>query len=208
MTPRQGAPGRTGPKADSRGTALAQKKLLARPRRFLRLLWSVIDPRAWLHLVKIVNYYNYTHVQPMRRITLGPFEGTGGIAPNVSFSNPDRIVIGARAAIGASCHLWAGPSHGRIEIGDDVLLGPEVMISASSYRYDDGAPVTLQPMDEADVVIGDDVWIGTRAVILPGARIGDGAVIGAGALVRGEIAPFSVAVGVPAKVIRQRRRQG
>lgn len=183
----------------------AQKELLARPRRFLRLLWSVIDPRAWAHLVKLVNYYNYTHVQPMRKITLGPYGATGGIAPNVSFTNPERIEIGARAAIGAHCHLWAGPSRGRIVIGDDVLLGPEVMLSAASYRYDDGQPITKQPMDEADIVLGDDVWIGTRAIVLPGARIGDGAVIGAGAVVRGEIPAYAVAVGMPARVVGLRQ---
>lgn len=182
----------------------AHKTLLARPRRLVRLVWSVLDPRAWAHLVKIVNYYNYTHVQPMRQLTLGPFGDTGGIAPNVSFANAERIVIGARAAIGARCHLWAGPGHARIVIGDDVLLGPEVMISAASYRYNDGQPVTKQAMDEADIVLGDDVWVGTRAVILPGARIGDGAIIGAGAVVRGEIPPFSIAVGMPARVVGRR----
>jgi len=202
---------RTGQCRESGATppaAAPRKRLLARPRRFVRLVWSVIDPRAWAHLVKLVNYYNYTHVQPMRKITLGPFEGTGGIAPNVSIANPERITIGARAAIGANCHLWAGHgAGGRIVIGDDVLMGPEVMISASGYRYNDGAPVTLQPMEEAEIVIGNDVWLGTRAIVLPGARIGDGCVIGAGAVVRGEIPPFSVAVGMPARIVSTRRRK-
>ena len=134
----------------------SHKTLLARPRRFVRLLWSVIDPRAWAHLIKIVNYYNYTHVQPMRKLTLGPFEDTGGIAPNVSFTNPERNEIGARAAIVANCHLWAGNGTARIVIGDDLLMAPDVLLVASTYRINAGQPVTKQPMDEADIVIGDD----------------------------------------------------
>lgn len=186
-------------------TTPTRKTLLARPKRFLRLLWSVIDPRAWAHLIKIVNYYNYTHVQPMRKITLGPYEDTGGIAPNVSFTNPERIEIGARAAIGANCHLWAGNGSARIVIGDDVLMAPEVLLVASTYRINDGQPVTRQAMDEADIVIGDDVWIGARAIVLQGVSIGDGAVIAAGAVVRQDVPPFAVVAGVPARVVSQRQ---
>lgn len=202
-TPQQ-SPGAHDPSA----AAPSHKMLLARPRRFLRLIWSVIDPRAWAHLIKMVNYYNYTHVQPMRKITLGPYGDTGGIAPNVSFTNPERIEIGARAAIGANCHLWGGPGRGRIIIGDDVLLAPEVLLVASTYRINDGQPVTKQPMDEADIIIGDDVWIGARAIVLQGVRIGDGAVVAAGAIVREDVPPFAIAAGVPARVVGQRQRPG
>ena len=56
------------------------------------------------------------------------------------------------------------------------------------------------------VVIGDDVWLGRRAIILPGVCIGNGSIIGAGAVVTKDIPPFSVAVGVPAKVIKDRKQ--
>ena len=56
--------------------------------RLMRLVWSVIDPRAWLHLVKLVNYYNYTHVAQLRRITLG---ASPSISPDVSLSYSERI---------------------------------------------------------------------------------------------------------------------
>ena len=169
--------------------------------KFLRLLGGVLDPRAWLHMVKLVNYYNYAHVIPLRSVTLGP---DASISPNVAFANPERITIGARVRLGVRCMIWAGPGVGRVTIGDDVMFGPEVMITASGYRYDDGQPVTDQAMDEADVVIGNDVWIGTRAVLLPGAQIGDGAIIAAHAVVRGEIPAMAVAAGAPARVVSQR----
>lgn len=170
-------------------------------KRLVRLLTSALDPRAYLHAIRLINYYNYAHVTPRRQLTLGP---DARISPNAIFSNPQRISIGARVNLGARCTLWAGPSKGRLVIGDDVLFGPEVMVTAATYRFNDGAPVTEQAMDEADVIIGNDVWLGTRAIILPGARIGDGAIIGAGALVRGNIPAGAIAVGTPARVVGTR----
>lgn len=183
----------------------AHKRRLSRTGRMLRLLGGVLDPRAYLHALRLVNYYNYSHVAPRRALAPGP---GANISPNAVFSNPERIAIGARISLGSRCHLWAGPARGRIVIGDDVLFGPEVMVTAAGYRFDDGGPVTKQAMDEDDVHIGDDVWLGTRAIVLPGARIGAGAIIGAGALVRGEVPPYAIAVGVPARVVGQRRRPG
>jgi acetyltransferase-like isoleucine patch superfamily enzyme len=178
-----------------------RKRTLSRRARLFRLIASTFDPRAWAHAVKMVNYYNYTHVTPLRSVTLGP---GAAISPNASFSNPDRISAGRNLSLGARCHLWAGPRAGRILIGDNVLFGPEVMVTAAGYRFDDGSPVTAQPMDEADVVIGDDVWLGTRAIVLPGARIGNGAIVAAGAVVRSDIPAFAIAAGVPAKVVGTR----
>lgn len=126
------------------------------------------------------------------------------ISPDVVFSNPERIEIGNGVTIGSRCHLWAGHAKGRIVIGDDVLFGPEVMVTAATYRFNDGYPVTKKKMDEDDIIIGNDVWFGTRVIVVPGARIGDCSIIGAGALVRGEIPPMSIAVGQPARVIGQR----
>lgn len=181
--------------------ALGKKRSMGAARRALRLIGSTIDPRAWLHLIKLMNYYNYSHVAPRRRLRVG---AQPGISPNAVFSNPERIVLGDRVKIGARCHIWAGHASGRITIGDDCLFGPEVMVTAASYRYNDGAPVTDQLMDEADVVIGRDVWLATRSIVLPGAVIGDGAIIAAGAIVKGEIPPFAIAAGQPARVVGHR----
>lgn len=180
----------------------AHKQRLNRLQRGLRALASTFDPRAWLHLVKIVNYYNYSHVAPRRRVRFG---ASPQVSPDVVFSNPDRILIGDRVALGSRCHVWAGPAHGHVRIGNDVLFGPEVLVTAASYRYNDGSPVTQQPMNEADVVIGDDVWLATRAVVLPGARIGRGAIVAAGAVVRGDVPDFAIVAGSPAKVVGERR---
>lgn len=182
-------------------TETAHKKSLSKPERILRGLASLLDPRAYLHALKIVNYYNYSHVQPLREMTLG---ADPAISPNAAFSNAARIFVGDRVRIGARTTLWAGPKSGVIRVGHDVLFGPDVLVTAAGYRFNDGHPVTTQAMDEADVEIGDDVWLAARVMVLPGARIGHGAIIGAGAIVRGEIPPMSIAVGAPAKVVGMR----
>ena len=177
------------------------KHVLSKPQKLVRLIKSVADPRAYLHIFKLINYYNYSHVAPLRQLQKG--EGAA-ISPNVVFANAERITLGDRVTLGARCALWAGAGQGRITIGSDVLFGPDVMVTVANYRFNDGSPVTKQAMDEADITIGNDVWIGAKAMILPGATIGDGAIIGGGAIVRGHIPPFSIAVGAPAKVVGQR----
>ena len=174
---------------------------LSKAQRLKRLLLAFVDPRAWGHAVKVVNYYNYMHVAELRKMT----RGTGCvISPMATFANAQNIVLGDRCRIGANCYLWAGPGAGRIILGQDVMLAPQVMMSAANYRFNEGSPVTDQAMKEADIVIGRDVWIGYGAVILAGANVGDGCIIGAGAVVRGTIEPFSIVAGNPALVVGQR----
>ncbi len=106
--------------------------------------------------------------------------------------------------IGSRCHLWAGPSHGSIFIGDDVLFGPEVMLTAATYNFRHGSPVATQTMQEQDIHIGNDVWLATRVIVLPGTRIGDGSIIAAGSVVKGDIPAMSIVAGTPGKVVSQR----
>lgn len=185
--------------------APAHKKRPGKGRRALRFVLSALDLRAWAHVFRLVNYYNYMHVTPRRQLVL---KGRANISPTASFANAFQIEAGPGLRIGERCMLWAGNGTARIILGRNVLFGPEVMVTASSYRFNDGSPVTEQASDEADVVIGDDVWLGARAIILPGTRIGAGAIIGAGALVRGEIPAMAIAVGVPARVVGQRTLPG
>jgi acetyltransferase-like isoleucine patch superfamily enzyme len=173
------------------------KRVLSPGERWLRFLSGISDPRAWMHLLKLVSFYNHSHVQPLRRLQ----RGSGcQISPTATFAYPERISLGDRVLVGEDCRIWAGPSTGHIKIGADTMLGPGVLLTAANYRFRDGTPVSKQLMDEADVVVGADVWIGARVTILPGAVLGDGAVVGAGSVVRGVIPSMSVAVGIPARV--------
>lgn len=181
------------------------KVRLSRGQRLRRLLLAFLDPRAWGHAFKVVNYYNYTHVAELRKVTRG---AKVVISPLASFANGQNIVLGDRCRIGANCYLWAGPGRGRIVLAEDVMLGPQVMMSAANYRFNEGSPVTDQAMKEADILIGRDVWIAYGAVILAGAEIGEGAIIGAGAVVRGKVEPWSIMAGNPAQPVGKRRLPG
>lgn len=182
-------------------SAAKPKKGLSKFRRAVRLIVSSLDPRAWGHLFRLVNYYNYTHVTQARRLTTGR---GAAISPTVSFTHAENITLGRDAHLGAGCKLWAGPNGGHIQAGDHLLLGPDVMLIATSYLFGQGSPVTKQPMKEAAIVIGDDVWIGAKALILPGVRIGDGAIIAAGAVVTKDVPAFCVVGGAPARVLNAR----
>jgi len=96
-------------------------------------------------------------------------------------------------------------SAGGIDIGAHVGIGPSVRI-ITSFHGEAGrdVPILSSPIELAPVVIEDDCDLGVGAIVLPGVRIGRGAQIGAGAVVTEDVPPYSVAVGVPAKVTRQR----
>jgi acetyltransferase-like isoleucine patch superfamily enzyme len=162
---------------------------------------SLVDPRAWFQLFRLVHYYNYDHVRPRRVADIG-----SGVrmAPNVSLRNGERIKIGDYSHIGARCSLWAGDSVGRITLGRHALLGPEVFITASNYQTERGTPVVNQARVERGVVIGDDVWLGARVVVVAGVEIGDGCIIGASSVVTRSIPAGSIAVGNPARVVGRR----
>jgi len=187
------------------GTQKYHKVRLTKAQRLKRLLGSVLDPRAWGQGLKVMNYYNYTNTLELRKATRG--QGVS-VSPLANFANAQNLVIGDRVRISANVYLWPGPGTAKIVLHDDVMIGPNVMISAANYRYNDGSPVTDQAMNEADIVIGRDVWIGYGAVILAGAEIGEGAIISAAAVVRGQIPPYAIVSGNPGKIVGRRSLPG
>ena len=86
------------------------------------------------------------------------------------------------------------------------MMGPEVVIYTSGHKHDRlDIPMIEQGSSETyPVIIGNDVWIGRRAIIMPGVTIGDGVIIGAGAVVTKNVEPYVVVAGVPAKVVKKR----
>lgn len=170
--------------------------------KLIHALGSTLDPRVYAHLFRVLHFYNYSHVQPRREMTLG--EGSA-MAPNTSLRNGERIRIGRHCHIGERCYLWAGNDEGRIILGDYVSLAPEVFITASDYQFQKGIPFRQQPKRERDVVVGHDVWLGARVVVTAGVTIGDGCIVGAGAVVTRDLPANTIAAGVPARVIAQRQ---
>lgn len=94
---------------------------------------------------------------------------------------------------------------GNIRIGNYFHSGVECLVITSNHDYDNGSAIPYgQESVTKDVIIDDFVWIGSRVMILPGTHIGEGAIIQGGAVVHGEIPPYAIAGGNPAKVFKYR----
>jgi len=126
-----------------------------------------------------------------------------------SFLNSDNssIEIGNNFNSNHNLHLNAA-SGGKIVIGDNVLVGPNVVFRTSNHIIEDvNIPICSQGTLKGDIIVGNDVWIGSNCVILMGVKIGDGSVIAAGAVVNKDVAPYDVVGGVPAKKIKSRIKE-
>ena len=133
---------------------------------------------------------------------LGGCDANLQVEAGVIFEFPKRVFIGSRVFINRGTIITA---RAPVSIGNDVLIGPYVVINSGNHvtkRID--VPINQQGHIAAPICIGSDVWIGAHVCVLQGVTIGDGAVIGAGAVVTNDIPPFSVAMGVPARIVRTR----
>ena len=106
---------------------------------------TLVDPRAWLHLVRILHFYSYAHVRERAKLTIAP---DADLAPNVSLRHAERIEIGARTHVGERAYLWAGKTTGRITLGARTTLAPEVFITAADYGLAPDRPILDQEMVE------------------------------------------------------------
>ena len=117
-------------------------------------------------------------------------------------ANTGRISIGARSWIGPYCLIYG---NGNVRIGEDVLIAAHSSINTVSHvMRDTDSPINAQGIYCDPVTIEDDVWIGLNCTILQGITIGRGSVVGAGAVVTKDLPPWSVAMGVPARIVGSR----
>ncbi len=116
----------------------------------------------------------------------------------------------ARISIGSNCFIGEFNTvrgQGGVSIGDGVYTGPMVqMVAVNHVFYDSARPIREQGITAKGIVVENDVWIGAGAIILDGVTIGQGSVIGAGAVVTESIPPYSIAVGTPARPVKDRRQ--
>lgn len=117
------------------------------------------------------------------------------------FSGENLIKIGNRVFIGEYCQFNCIT---KITIGDDTMIAANTTIVDVSHGIEKRSTINKQPSFGQEIVIGSDVWIGARSIILKGVHIGDGSVIGAGSLVNKSIPPYQIWAGSPARFIRNR----
>lgn len=115
-----------------------------------------------------------------------------------------EIMVGSNTSFNVNVHINASVA-GRIIIGKDCLIGPNVVMRTADHIFSNpNKNIREQGHVANDIIIADDVWLGSNVIIVGGVNIGKGSVIGAGAVVTKSIPPYSIAVGIPAGVIKQR----
>lgn len=115
----------------------------------------------------------------------------------------EELVIGDNVGIAANAFI---AMRGKVEIGSNTIFGPNVSIHAENHNFSDtDKPIKLQGATRKGVKIGEDCWIGSKAVILDGVTIGSHSIIAAGAVVTKDVPEYSIVGGVPAKVIKSRK---
>lgn len=142
-----------------------------------------------------------------RGVILGPGVSIGAhttIMPtSVMRALGEGCSIGANSGIGQYSFIGCG---GGVTIGANVIMGQYVSFHTENHLHEDlDRPIIAQGVRRAPVVIEDDVWVGVKATFLSGAHVGRGSIVAAGAVVRGEVPPFSIVGGVPARIIGTRR---
>ncbi|MBI59944.1 galactoside O-acetyltransferase [bacterium] len=112
------------------------------------------------------------------------------------------LSMGNNSSIGAYSYIGCS---GKVQIGNQVLIGPNVSIIAENHIFDSlDIPIQNQGVSNKGIVIEDNVWIGTKSVILDGVKIGYGSIVAAGSVVTKNIPSNVIVAGTPAKIIRQR----
>lgn len=112
----------------------------------------------------------------------------------------EGLIIGNRVGIAQNCFIQV---RGKVEIGNDVILGPNVSIFSENHKFEiPNVPISKQGVSRKGVIIEDGCWIGTRAVILDGVTLGHNSIVAAGSVVTKNVLPNSIVGGVPARLIK------
>jgi len=114
--------------------------------------------------------------------------------------SPD-VIIGNNSMIGENCRVRKN-----VTIGNDVLMAPGVQLLSENHNFSSlDLPIREQGNIEGKIEIGNDVWIGTNAIILPNIKVGNHAIVAAGSIVTKDVPEYAIIGGNPAKVIKYRK---
>lgn len=139
-----------------------------------------------------------------RRLVKNIFRECGSgviIKHRAYFGTGAKLVLGDRSQLGHNSRV-----DNDTVIGCDVMMGPDVIIMSNSHEFSrlDIPMIAQGASQRRPVIIEDDVWIGTRSIIMPGVRVGRGSIIGSGSVVTKDVKPYSIVGGVPARFIKMR----
>lgn len=172
------------------------------PSEFIKNCWSLVCTKLFFRPARLVRRPVY--VRGKAGFQFGPGFTTGYRCRIEVFDPTEKkLMIGKNCKIGDNVHLAASRW---VTIGDDCLLASNIFISDTNHgdlTDDPSVPPDQRPLTARCVEIGSRVWLGEGVCVLPGAKIGDGCIIGAHSVVLGEIPANTVAVGAPARVVKR-----
>lgn len=171
---------------------------------YKRLMYFFADSAASLYANSLFyNRYNYKINQARMSRLDSVLRHCGSnlrVQWPITITDEFQVSIGDDVSLAAYVHIWGG---GGVSIGNRVMIGTHTSISSLTHDYN--SKEMFRTRIEKNVLISDDVWIGSNCTILPGIRIGKGAVIGAGSVVTRDVDPGCIVAGVPARVINNRK---
>lgn len=126
-----------------------------------------------------------------------PLPESTWVFPPIYIDYGKPVIVGERCFIQQSCTIYG---RGGVEIGNDVFIGPKVNLISLNHVVN---PEKRSSTYGRKIVIEDKVWIGINSTILPGVRIGFGAIVGAGSIVTKDVEPLTIVAGNPARVIKR-----
>lgn len=152
-----------------------------------------------------LKYLAFDFAVTLRRV-YGHFFASSGknlrVFDGATIKYPSELSAGDNLSIGQGCFVVC---KGGLHIGSNVMIGAGAKIVTTFHNYSSvDRPMFEQGMGEAPIHISDDVWLGFNAVVLPGVRIGRGAILAAGTVVTKDVPEMAIVGGVPGKVIRIR----
>ncbi len=172
-------------------------------KRVLEVLGTVF---SFTYLKWIVKRFAYNVINNVRGLRLAKIGNGTNIHPTTIIREGQYVTIGEHCLINHNNLIQAGKSTaGSITIGNYVHTGTNVVMLGFNHGfYTKEIPTKEQDYMDAPIVVGDDVWIGTGAIILAGVTIGKGAIVAAGAVVNRDVPEYAIVGGVPAKVLKYR----
>lgn len=173
--------------------------LRLRVARFLYEIWGRSQIRGQVE--PGVQFIGVVTVEGSRNVYVG--RGTRlGRRTFLKTDGPGRIVIGRDVTINDGATIVA---YQEVRICDNTMVGEYVTIRDQNHGARSGELIRRQNYEVASVSVGDGAWLGRGVCVLKGVSVGDGAVVAANAVVTGDVAPFSIVGGVPARPIGQRK---
>ncbi len=167
----------------------------------MRQLYLSLRCRKWIEKLRLARHFEWTGI---KNLSLGA--GLRIAEDCRLLASGGKIVLGNRVGLNSGTILDATPS-GEIKLADNVIVGPRCIFRACNHAFKDPhTPIMYQGHLSGQISVGEGTWIGAHCVLLPGVTVGKHVVIGAGAVVTGDIPDYAIAAGVPARVLKFREQ--